>query len=64
MIDKNITEYRKKHKKCKWCKYYKHIVKEVGIDFYCYEKCTLKDKILYFNSQAKICKYYNLKEKK
>ena len=61
--DKNIIEYRQKHKKCKWCKYYKHIVKEVGVDIYSYDECLLKDKIIYFINAYRMCKYYELKRK-
>ena len=31
-MDNKIEKYRSKHKKCKWCKYYKWNSKEVGID--------------------------------
>ena len=29
-MDKEIREYRQKHPKCKWCKYYQHHYNEVG----------------------------------
>ena len=48
-MDREIIEYRQKHPKCKWCKYYKHHYDEVGIDIYCYDTCELKDKIIYLN---------------
>lgn len=62
MIDNKIIQYRKKHKKCKFCKYYEHIVKEVGIDIYSYSVCNLKDKIINFEELPRLCKYYELKE--
>ena len=61
-MDNKIEKYRSKHKKCKWCKYYKWNSKEVGIDLYCYGKCKLKDKIITFDSIPRLCKYYELKE--
>ena len=33
-MDREIIEYRQKHPKCKWCKYYKYHYDEVGIDIY------------------------------
>lgn len=63
-MDKKIEEYRNKHKRCKWCKYYKHIIRENGIQFYSFDKCILKEKIINYPILAKVCKYYELKEEK
>ena len=67
MMDKEIIEYRKKHKKCRWCKWMQYFCKPM-LDF-SYDMCILKDKPLpYFeilqNLQAKFCKYYKVKEDK
>lgn len=61
-MDREIIEYRQKHPKCKWCKYYKHHCDEVGIDIYCYDACELKDKIIYFINLLRLCKYYQVEE--
>lgn len=61
-MDKEIIEYRQKHPKCKWCKYYQHHYDEVGIDIYSYSTCELKDKIINFENMLRLCKYYQIKE--
>lgn len=61
-MDSKIKEYRKKHKRCKWCKYYKHIIEQWGTSFYSYDKCRLKEKTLEYYFWAKLCKYYQIKE--
>ena len=48
-MDKEIREYRQKHPKCKWCKYYQRHYDEVGVDIYSYSTCELKDKIINSN---------------
>ena len=60
--DKTILNYRLKHKKCKWCKYYKNII-PVCLPHVCGEgyECSLKEKIIKHN-KATFCKYYTLKE--
>lgn len=63
-MDKDTKKYRTRHKKCKWCKYFKDISGWCGVDYYCCYTCELKDKIIYFKDLDKICKYYKLKEKK
>ncbi len=60
MIDKNILEYRKKHRSCKWCKYYEYVTPPYLGDPQ-YKNCQLKDKIIHCNS-AHFCKYYLLKD--
>ena len=64
-MDKEIIEYRKKHKKCRWCKWMQYFCKPM-FDFG-YDECVLKDKPLSCfemiqNIQAKFCKYYKVKE--
>lgn len=62
-MDKNMLKYREKHKKCKWCKYYKINFYQ---DYYCtlvYGECILKDKIINYKSLPRLCKYYKVKEK-
>ena len=60
-MDTKIKEYRTKHKKCKWCKYYKYNVYIHWTDC-CYGECILKDKIIHYESLPRLCKYYELKE--
>lgn len=59
-MDKQIIEYRKKNKKCKWCKYY-HYFSKILLNI-SYDECILKDKILHSNLPAKWCKYYTVRE--
>lgn len=50
-MDSKIKEYRTKHHKCKWCKYYKYNSPSSRIPgLICpdYETCELKDKIIHF----------------
>lgn len=61
-MDKIIREYRKKYKKCKWCKYYKWNSLQECHWITCYGFCKLKDKIINFDSIYRLCKYYSLKE--
>ena len=64
-MDNNIKKYRLKYKKCKWCKYYKYespSSKILGLNCPDYEKCILKDKIIFFSSRLNFCKYYILNE--
>lgn len=60
-MDPVVKEYRTKHKKCKWCKYYKYHIYEHWINC-CYGECQLKDKVISFESLARLCKYYTLKQ--
>lgn len=63
MTSKNkIINYRKKHKKCKWCKFYKYNTLEQCHWITCYGECRLKDKIINFDSMPRLCKYYEIKE--
>lgn len=61
-MDETIRKYRKKHKKCKWCKYYEWNTKWVGMDYYSWGSCKLKDKSITWDSIPRLCKYYNLEE--
>lgn len=64
-MDAKIKEYRTKHKKCKWCKYYKYnSCADCGWSIYGYSECILKDKIIELKNWPKICKWYELKEDK
>ena len=56
-----MLKYRKKHRKCKFCKYYNvHSNLDFGLF---YKECILKDdlicNIIFKNS---LCKWYQLKE--
>lgn len=57
-----IEKYRLKHKKCKWCKYWKYNVPKVPCGVPDYITCELKDKIIHGNWRAKFCKWYELKD--
>lgn len=57
-----IKKYRNNHHRCKWCKYYSHKVKDIGMDYFSYEKCLLKDKMLTFSDLPTFCKYYSPKD--
>ena len=56
-----IIDYRKKHKRCKWCKYEKFVYTDI-VCCPSYYKCILKDKIIHSNLKAIFCSYYELKE--
>ena len=60
-MDNKIRDYRTKHKRCKWCKYYKYRQFPHWVDI-CIKDCLLKDKEIKTNLMAKFCKYYELKE--
>ena len=63
-MDKSILEYRKTHKKCKWCKFYECHYKEVGGWPYSWDTCELKDRPIKEIDKvlSKFCKYYKAKE--
>lgn len=61
-MDDKIKKYRIKHKKCKWCKYYKYNSLQQCHWATCYGECTLKDKIINFDSMPRLCRYYEVKE--
>ena len=46
-MDSLTKEYRTKHKKCKWCKYFKYNYAPCHLTAdWC--SCELKDKIIYY----------------
>lgn len=59
-MDENIIAYRKKHKRCKYCKYYK--VRILPLPF-CpiIKECLLKDKWIDFENIPRFCKEYEVK---
>lgn len=61
-MDKKILEYRKKHKKCKFCKYLKLEGGEAAYDYHYYWTCLLKDKIILWIDIPRFCKYYTVEE--
>jgi hypothetical protein len=61
-MDKEIYEYRKKHKKCKWCKFYRWNSLEAGHWITAYGECRLKDKVIYFEDLPTLCSHYKAKE--
>lgn len=63
-MDIKIKEYRTKHKKCKWCKYYKYNPVKAYMDIDSYYTCDLKDKIIEYSGIPRLCKWYELKEDK
>lgn len=60
-MDPLIKKYRTKHKKCKWCKYFKYNCAPCQLTYDWYT-CELKDKIIHFEDLPRLCKYYRLKE--
>lgn len=58
-----IKKYRAKHPRCEWCRWYRYNTKGFTYGIPSYEECILKDRIIKLNRiQAKICKYYEVKE--
>ena len=62
-MNEKIMKYRTKHKKFKWCKYYRYNSLAQCHWITCYGECTLKDKIINFEDIPRICRYYEVKEK-
>lgn len=59
-MDKNILEYRTKHKNCIYCDYSEY----VHFDRYSLGyKCKISEKMILTGIKAKLCKYYTLSEK-
>ena len=57
-MSKEILEYREKHPKGKWCKWYKYNTWQDCYWITCYGECILKDKIIHYDSILRLCKYY------
>ena len=55
-MDEKTKQYRTRHKKCKWRKYYKWYSYAECHFCTCYGKCRLKDKIIDLNSLPRLCK--------
>ena len=60
-MNKKILEYRQKHHKCQWCKYYQYVVKSLFLEIASYEDCILKDKIIRFSNFPTLCKHYEVR---
>lgn len=62
-MDSLMRDYREKHRRCKFCVYYKyHSTSCLGIPWaFDYETCELKDKTLKTQLSAIFCNYYNVK---
>lgn len=61
VYDWEIYNWRKKHPKCIYCKYYS--ARRVGIEEVIIEECAAKDKMIIFNSIPRwFCKLYKVKE--
>lgn len=58
-MDKNTYEYRKKHKKCKYCKYFRSRVLPVPFSPEI-KTCLLKDKTIDYESIPRFCKGYEV----
>ena len=64
-MDEKVKKYRKKYPKCSWCKYYEHIYPKSYLCFNDFEKCALKDNIIYFEKiKARLCRWYEVGEDK
>ena len=60
-MDKEVYDWRRKHPKCNYCKYYR--VRQVGIEEAIIEECIAKDKMISSNSIPRwFCKLYKVKE--
>ena len=61
VYDREVYNWRKKHPKCIYCKYYS--ARRVGIEEVIIEECAAKDKMITFNSIPRwFCKLYKVKE--
>lgn len=59
-MDNKIIEYRNKHPRCRYCKYFKRITTPVLSD-YC--KCVLKDKLVkeyFLDIRGIFCKWFEV----
>jgi glutaredoxin len=63
-MDTNIYQYRKKHKRCKFCKYYNKYLRDIGMTYYTFTNCKLKDKHVNESNifSSIFCKYYEVKQ--
>lgn len=62
-MDRKVYQYRKRHPRCTFCKYY-HTVFPLdffGTDFYYFE-CKAKDKVIRFPDMLRLCSCYEVKE--
>lgn len=61
---KNITteEWRKKHKRCKWCGNAQLCGINLPANFRTYYKCTVKDKVVKENKPRPFCRVFQLGE--
>lgn len=60
-MDKDIKDYRERHKSCRWCKHHSYKCKLE----WNWEECELDEKWLHSwmnKIKAKFCKYYKIKE--
>lgn len=56
-----VAKYRRRHKKCKWCIYNKHVVPPVlCCPSFC--ECMVKDKIINENLPRPFCSLFALKK--
>ena len=67
-MDSKVKKYRKKHPKCKFCKYLKHVIPHVSI-VPSYYLCEAKDKIIKdflpdMTEFPRLCSCYELKDEK
>ena len=61
VYDWKAYNWRRKHPKCNYCKYYR--VRRVGIEETIIEECIAKDKMIISNSIPRwFCKLYKVKE--
>ena len=59
-----VDEYRRKHKRCKYCIYLKHVYHEIGFQAIDSYKCRAKDKSIYFPNRfpRNYCSCFHLKD--
>ena len=59
-MDSVVKDYRQKHKRCKFCKWYHYYFNILTSSF---SKCMIKDKIIYHLDYSRwYCKYYEADE--
>ena len=64
-MDDKVYKYRKKHPKCKYCKFHKAYIRGIGIQEFYFQECTAKDKYIEFENLPRwFCKCYEVDKEK
>ena len=61
-----VDDYRRKHKRCKYCIYLKYVISKYGFQPFEWYECKAKDKHIYFPNRfpRNYCSCFHLKEYK